>query len=397
MLTLIMRRSDMKHVDLFSGLGGFALAAHANKIKTVCFCEKDEKCRAFLSKAWPGITIHDDIKTFDGRQYAGAYLLTAGVPCQPASRAGKQRGAADDRWLWPAAIRALEEVRPAWAIFENPPGIGDVGLARILSDVENKGYAVRVFSIPACAVGSPQRRERFWIVCRKLADNTRNDKQYDSKQKANRKSCEWNGVNHGIWSVQTGVDVSNCELADTCQSGHQRTDAETGANGLHAEHHQGNLADTANGQDDGGEYGNMADAQGCRQGGNAAAGCASDGLADTEGGRGRPGLGESRALPEPRIELANGGVWQNSVWLPCADGKVRRAPDDSFRMADGLPVELLEELGAEGRQTPKDCETHRSLIGALGNAIVPQVAAIVIKAIVDADNGGIMDTYPDKS
>ena len=287
--------SDMKHVDLFSGIGGFALAAQANGIETVCFCEKDDKCRAFLSKAWPGITIHDDIKTFDGRQYAGAYLLTAGVPCQPASRAGKQRGAADDRWLWPAAIRALEEVRPAWAIFENPPGIGDVGLARILSDVENKGYAVRVFSIPACAVGSPQRRERFWIVCR-------------------------------------------------------------------------NLADTANGQDDGGEYGNMADAQGCRQGGNAAAGCASDGLADTEGGRGRPGLGESRALPEPRIELADRGIWQNNVWMPCADGKVRRAPDDSIQLVDGL---------------------HRSILGALGNSIVPQVAAQVINAIVQSIAGNM--------
>jgi DNA (cytosine-5)-methyltransferase 1 len=338
------RRSDMKHVDLFSGLGGFALAAHANKIKTVCFCEKDEKCRAFLSKAWPGVAIHDDIKTFDGRQYAGAYLLTAGVPCQPASRAGKQRGAADDRWLWPAAIRALEEVRPAWAIFENPPGIGDVGLAGILSDVENKGYAVRVFSIPACAVGSPQRRERFWIVCRNLADT-------------------------GLPSGRTPKRPEQHEAA--------RPGADT----------QGDLDDAA--QAEGARLGEQRQHVSCKTGqGN---------LADTESGRGRPGLGEGGKMPESGLEFADRGIWQNNVWMPCADGKVRRAPDDSFRMADGLPVELLEELGAEGRQTPKDCETHRSLIGALGNAIVWPLAAMVIKAIVDADNGGIMDTYPDKS
>jgi len=54
----------MTSVDLFTGLGGFALAAHANGIKPVCFVEKDEKCRAFLAKAWPGIPIYDDVKTF---------------------------------------------------------------------------------------------------------------------------------------------------------------------------------------------------------------------------------------------------------------------------------------------------------------------------------------------
>ena len=114
------------------------------------------------SRFWP------DVRTFGS--LSSVWLLTAGVPCQPASRAGKQRGSADDRWLWPDALRVFAALRPAWALFENPAGIGDVGLAGILSQVEAQGYAVLVFSIPACAVGSPHRRERYWIVCKPLAN-----------------------------------------------------------------------------------------------------------------------------------------------------------------------------------------------------------------------------------
>ena len=117
---------EKAHVDLFTGLGGFSLAAQANGIRTVAMCECDPKCRAFLAKAWPGVPVHPDVRNFPGADYRGAFLLTAGVPCQPASRAGKQGGAGDDRWLWPAALAALESVRPDWALFENPPGIEDL-------------------------------------------------------------------------------------------------------------------------------------------------------------------------------------------------------------------------------------------------------------------------------
>ena len=73
------------HIDLFTGIGGFALAAQANGVRTVAMCEIDERCRAFLSKAWAGVELHDDVRTFDGARYAGAtWLLTGGVPCQPA-------------------------------------------------------------------------------------------------------------------------------------------------------------------------------------------------------------------------------------------------------------------------------------------------------------------------
>jgi len=330
-------------VDLFSGLGGFALACKANGIETACFCEKDEKCRAFLRKAWPDVKeIHDDIKTFKGERFRGCFLLTAGVPCQPASRAGKQGGAKDDRWLWPDAIRVLGEVRPAWALFENPPGIGDVGLAGILSQVEAQGYAVRVFSIPACAVGSPHRRERYWIVCRRGDDATRNGLR-ETQSRTNRQraweSTEQGGVAH------TGHNADGTEQGNKLQE-----------------------CDRWHGKPTQSIMGN----------------------AELHGHNGiKQGVGEKEAkggMLQPERSVARQGVWDNFTWLPCADGKVRRAPDDSVSMAHGLPVELLEGLGTEGRQTPEACEPHRSLLGALGNSIVWQVAAKVIEAIVRSED-----------
>lgn len=155
-----VRRS---HIDLFSGIGGFACAARANNVETQIFCEQNENACNFLASAW-GLTIIRDVRNFDGTKWRGVWLLTAGVPCQPASRAGKQRGAQDDRWLWPQAIRIAEESRATWLLCENPSGLNEVGLDGVLSELERIGYEVGTLEIPACAVNSAQLRTRLWIV-----------------------------------------------------------------------------------------------------------------------------------------------------------------------------------------------------------------------------------------
>ncbi len=155
--------NELTHLDTFSGLGGFALAARAAGFKTLAFCESDARCRRFLQKTW-GLSIHDDIKTLDGTRYRGVTLLTGGPPCQPSSRAGQQRGEDDDRWLWDEALRVLAEALPLGVVFENPAGILDVGIDGILTEMERIGYAVQPFDIPACAVDSPQIRSRYWLV-----------------------------------------------------------------------------------------------------------------------------------------------------------------------------------------------------------------------------------------
>lgn len=151
----------MKHLDLFSGIGGFALAARWAGIETVAFCEIDQFCQKVLKKNWPDVFIFDDVKTLHHFQHVD--ILTAGFPCQPFSVAGKQRGKDDDRYLWPEVIRIIREVKPNWCILENVPGIIP-HLDTILEDLENEGYDWRAFLIPASAVGAPHKRERLWII-----------------------------------------------------------------------------------------------------------------------------------------------------------------------------------------------------------------------------------------
>lgn len=153
----------MTHVDLFSGIGGFALAARWAGFKTVQFVEIDAFCRKVLQKNFVGVPIHDDIKTF---QYTGErpFILTGGFPCQPYSCAGKRRGKEDDRALWPEMLRVVSEAKPDWVIGENVGGFINMGLDDCISDLENQGYEVQAFVIPACAVNAPHRRDRVWIV-----------------------------------------------------------------------------------------------------------------------------------------------------------------------------------------------------------------------------------------
>jgi len=154
----------MNHLDLFSGIGGFALAARWANIKTIAFCERDPFCQKVLAKHWPDVLCHADIIGFRGLFYRNQVdVLTAGFPCQPFSVAGKQKGKDDDRYLWPATMRAIEQVQPTWCILENVPGIIPY-LDTILEDLEREGYSWQAYLIPASAVHAPHKRERLWIV-----------------------------------------------------------------------------------------------------------------------------------------------------------------------------------------------------------------------------------------
>jgi DNA (cytosine-5)-methyltransferase 1 len=93
-----------------------------------------------------------------------AEVWTGSCPCQPLSVAGKRRGHADERHLWPAFYRLVEERRPAVVFGEQVAGAdGREWLAGIRADLEDAGYACGAANLPACAVGAPHRRERiFW-------------------------------------------------------------------------------------------------------------------------------------------------------------------------------------------------------------------------------------------
>lgn len=160
----------MRHVDLFSGIGGFALAARMAGLKTVGLCEIDPWARRVLAKNFPLVPIHDDAWTLEPSRFQPVDVLTGGYPCQPFSLAGKRRGAADHRHVWPAMRRVVAQARPAWVVCENVAGHVTLGLDEVLADLENLGYATRAFVIPACAVDAPHRRDRVWIVGNALGE-----------------------------------------------------------------------------------------------------------------------------------------------------------------------------------------------------------------------------------
>jgi DNA-cytosine methyltransferase len=161
-----MRNEKPTHLDLFSGIGGFALAAGWAGFETVGFCDNEPYAQAVLKKHWPDVPIHGDIKALDGTAYRGVTLLTGGFPCQPFSNAGKRRGKDDDRYLWPQMLRVIQEARPAWIVGENVVGIIGLALDQVCSDLEAEGYEVEPIIIPACGVDAPHRRNRVWVVAR---------------------------------------------------------------------------------------------------------------------------------------------------------------------------------------------------------------------------------------
>lgn len=155
----------VRHLDLFSGIGGFALAAKmVGGIETVGFCEIDPWARRVINKNFPSVPIHDDIKTLNPQNYGKIDVITGGFPCQPYSTAGNQRGADDDRAIWPEMLRVINESSPTWVLGENVAGIKNLDLERVLSDLEDSGYGVEAFDIPACGVSARHARHRIWIV-----------------------------------------------------------------------------------------------------------------------------------------------------------------------------------------------------------------------------------------
>ncbi len=159
----------MTHGSLFSGIGGFDLAAQRVGWKNIFQVEIEEKACKILQKHFPDTQRYADIKDFDGRQYAGHIdIISGGFPCQPFSAAGKRKGSADDRAIWFEMFRVVSEIRPRWVVAENVSGLLTIeqGMAfeRVCTDLESEGYTVQSFVIPACAVGAPHRRNRVWIV-----------------------------------------------------------------------------------------------------------------------------------------------------------------------------------------------------------------------------------------
>lgn len=200
-----MKKSELTHGSLFSGIGGPEIAAEIMGWKNVFHCEINPFGRKILDYWFPNSKSYEDITKTDFTEWRGKInVLTGGFPCQPFSCAGQRKGAEDDRYLWPEMLRAIREIQPDWVVGENVAGIlsmvqpgsetalgreeslfGEVDRERILhqqeyvvetvcNDLEREGYSVQPVVIPACAVGAPHRRDRVFFIARRIQDNNNN-------------------------------------------------------------------------------------------------------------------------------------------------------------------------------------------------------------------------------
>ena len=159
----------MRHGSLFSGIGGFDLAAEWMGWENVFHCEINPFGQKVLKYYWPNAISYEDIKQTDFTIHRGQIdVLSGGFPCQPFSSAGKRKGTEDNRYLWPEMLRAIREIQPRYVVGENVRGFtnwnGGMVFDQVQADLEAEGYEVLPFLLPACAVDAPHRRDRIWIV-----------------------------------------------------------------------------------------------------------------------------------------------------------------------------------------------------------------------------------------
>lgn len=185
----------MTHGSLFSGIGGFDLAAEWMGWQNIFHCEWNPFGQKVLKHYWPNAISYENICTTDFTIHRGQIdILTGGFPCQPYSTAGKRLGKADERHLFPEMLRCIKEIKPRWIIGENVRGLvswnGGLVFHEVYDDLEREGYEVQSFLIPAASVNAPHRRDRIWFVAH--SNNKRRGDGFGKIQNENGEIPEWN-------------------------------------------------------------------------------------------------------------------------------------------------------------------------------------------------------------
>lgn len=238
----------MNSATLFSGIGGPDIAADEMGWNTVFQCEIEPFPQKVLRYYWPNAKLYEDITKTDFTLHRGSIdVLTGGFPCQPFSISGKRKGANDHRHLWPEMLRCIKECRPRWVIGENVAGItsmvfdpvqtnmesqADIEgetirlsmeangvLLRITEELEEIGYSVQPFIIPACAVNAPHRRYRIWIVANAQIEGGRKREgaRVDTKREwemGKREPFDRSEIRSGAEAISPSSTIANPQISD---------------------------------------------------------------------------------------------------------------------------------------------------------------------------------------
>lgn len=361
-------RTIIRHGSLFSGIGGFDLAAEWMGWENVFHCEIDTFCQLLLNFHFPKSLRYGDIKQTDFSCHRGQIdILTGGFPCQPFSVAGKRKGKEDDRHLWPFMLKAIKQIRPRWVVGENVRGIvsWNEGLVfeEVQADLETEGYFVQPFVLPAAGIGAPHRRERVWFIAYACGDGYGSNgftENHQQASKAQGQRHQWQRFRNKSDGNGTEAAASNAYSIGLSSEGNprrRRDHPDFGVQGQeshkkrkHGEHWPGFTGEAT------------ADASFQRLEGATRPGILSESRAKTVGGQKyswnyRNQRWDGFPETEPTICCGNDGV------------------------SSGLdPSTFFNELGKAltGITFPK---WRNDSIKALGNAVVPQIAYTIFKAI----------------
>jgi DNA (cytosine-5)-methyltransferase 1 len=335
----------MKHGSLFSGIGGFDLAAEWMGWENVFHCEWNEFGQKVLKHYWPKAESFNDITKTDFTKYANKIdILTGGFPCQPYSSAGKRLGKEDERHLWPHMLRAIQEISPRYIVGENVRGLlnwnGGMVFDEVCVDLENNGYQVAPVIIPACGVNAPHRRERIWFVATNTEfKSTRSDRRTNNESKGN----VWGEHTGNVFGTLRGDGV----VADSQNSGHRGGLCERCANG---------------------KWQLLSNEQRRCEMGCEVEGCC--GIGNTI--QHAEGIGSQYALENRELE---GGRFRKPIERNTWDAFPSQSPICGGN--DGIPTRLDNITISNWR---------KESVKAYGNAIVPQVAFEIFKAIEQCED-----------
>jgi site-specific DNA-cytosine methylase len=395
-------------MDLFSGIGGFALAASRAGFQVAQFVEIDAFGQAVCAKNFPGVPIHGDIRTFDARSLRGRIaVLTGGFPCQPFSVSGKRKGEADERFLWPELLRVITECRPTFCLLENVPGLRTLAADRVLQELEEAGYTAGAFVVGADDLGATHRRKRVWIVAQ-LDDTNGSGQQRDASR---TQAIEiGHGTDDGL-SMQAVPDVAHCDL-QPCKRGSESriTLGSSRATRLEPDGGSTSMADTQGEQnrrlcvcglprDASTESGGMADADSagrCEHCGGEPGGeepsspqCRCEALADAERFAEQQQADELQTIGVGRNTRAVFGQHRIGVSDTRNAGGFPPARNDFRGWAAALSVDASlapcvespfcdGSHGLSARLVRRRRATRNAVLKGLGNSIIPAVAEVFL-------------------